>query len=133
MDRLVEHLFVFEGNGEIRDFPGNYLQYRTWLKEQEKQEALPPLVEKIEKIPVAPVSAEEKKAKKLTYNQKREFDILAKEIAELEKEKATLSVKLNDGSIAFQELQQLSVRIGTINSLLEKKEMQWLEFSEYEQ
>ncbi|MBE7173765.1 MAG: ABC-F family ATP-binding cassette domain-containing protein [Williamsia sp.] len=135
MDRLVEHLFVFEGDGMVRDFPGNYLQYRNWVKEQEKQEEAQPDTSASKReaaISPAPGSGEEKK-KKLSYKEKREFGMLEKEIAELEKEKAGITEKMNDAGLSFQELQQLSLRIGEISALLEEKEMQWLVYSEYEQ
>ena len=134
MDRLVEHLFVFEGEGEVRDFPGNYGQYRIWVKEQEKpDEPAAPAKDKVVKVTVEYSAPAEEKKKRMSYKEKREFDQLEKDIAALGQEKAGISQKLNDGALPFQELQQFSLRIGEINTLLEEKEMQWLVYSEYEQ
>jgi len=128
MDRLVDHLFVFDGDGVVRDFPGNYSQYRLDKKEEEQKEAAPKTPEpKQDKSAVKP---EEKK--RLSYKEKREFETLEKEIAALGKEKETVNEKLNSGSVPFDELQQLSMRIGEITALLDEKELRWLELSEFE-
>ncbi|HSB93345.1 MAG TPA: ABC-F family ATP-binding cassette domain-containing protein [Flavitalea sp.] len=128
MDRLVDHLLVFEGNAEIRDFPGNYTQYRLWLKETESSAAGTPTTIKapvlISEPQVEPVK------KKLTYKEKREFELLQDEIAALEKEKHQLQENLNAGSANFNELTQMAERIGVINQLLQVKEFRWLELSE---
>lgn len=127
MDRLVDHLFVFEGNGVIRDFPGNYTQYRQsadkspsfYIGNTEKQ------------VPASdrePVVVDKKR--QLSYKEKREFESLEKEISDLTKEKATITEKLNNGSTPFEELQQLSTRIGEVTQLLDEKELRWLELSE---
>ncbi len=133
MDRLVDHLFVFEGDGQVRDFPGNYGHYRIWLKDQEKQEEPEPVKEKTEKTTISYSSPAEEKKKRMSYKEKREFDQLEKDIARLGKEKSEISQKLHDAAVPFQEIQKLSVRIGEIDAQLEKKEMQWLVYSEYEQ
>jgi len=128
MDRLVDHLFVFEGGGEIRDFPGNYTQYRIWEKDKEKEEetktTVVAAVTEVAKTQVAPAK------KKLSFNEKREFETLEKEIAALEKEKHTITEKLGDPSIPFEELQKLSERIGVVSQQIEEKEFRWLELSE---
>jgi ABC transport system ATP-binding/permease protein len=128
MDRLVDHLFVFEGEGIIRDFPGNYSQYRIWLKEKEEEEKteVPTVKQEVVAVPVK----EEKR--KLTYKEKREFEQIQQDIANLEKEKQTAADKMNDGSLPFDQLQQLSVRISEITNLLNEKELRWLELSEFE-
>lgn len=132
MDRLVDHLFVFEGEGAIRDFPGNYTQYRIWQKEQEDGQ-LPGATDQpaVEKTATAESTDPSKNKKKLSFKEKREFDLLKDEIAALEAEKRSITEKMNDGSIPFTELQQLSERIGTISTLLDEKEMRWLELSEF--
>jgi ATP-binding cassette subfamily F protein uup len=129
MDRLVDHLFVFEGDGIIRDFPGNYSQYRIWLKEKEEEEKteVKPVVK--QEVAAAPVKEEKRK---LTYKEKREFEQIQQDIANLEKEKQTITEKMNDGSLPFDQLQQLSVRISEITNLLDEKELRWLELSEFE-
>jgi ABC transport system ATP-binding/permease protein len=133
MDRLVDHLFVFEGQGVIRDFPGNYTLYRLAQKEQEGQAvgnimtSLPedkPAKETV--TATAPAAAK----KKLSFKEKRELELLQKEIESLEKEKASITEKMNMASLPFEELQQLSARIGQITALLDEKEMRWLELSE---
>jgi ATP-binding cassette subfamily F protein uup len=134
MDRLVDHLFVFEGDGVIRDFPGNYSLYR------ESSFNLPQITgtEDVKKSTVLNKPQPEIKAteqpeiqkRQFTFKEKREFELLEKEIAALTKEKETVTTKLNDGNTAFEELQQLSVRIGEISQELDKKEFRWLELSE---
>jgi ATP-binding cassette subfamily F protein uup len=133
MDRLVDHMFVFEGNGEVRDFPGNYTQYRTWQKEQEKKQAeVKARDTEIKKQETAPVQEGVKKEKKkLSYKEQREFEQLEKEIPQLEAEKTLITVKMSDASLPYDELQKLSARITEVTTLLEEKEMRWLELSEY--
>lgn len=140
MDRLVNHLFVFEGDGEIRDYPGNYSQYRIWMKEQEKLSApndpntkrfFPDDDKAINVKKDENVKATNGAVKKFTYKEKREYELLEKEIAELEKEKKSVTEKLSSGEGSFQDLQQFSARIAQINATLEGKEMRWLEYSEY--
>ena len=123
MDRLVDHLFVFEGNGEVRDFPGNYSQYREWQKQQVSKEEEKRAVKT--EVPAATSSK-----KKLSYKEQREFQLLGKELADLENEKKEIYNKLNNANLPFQELQDLTARIGTISSLIDEKEMRWLELSE---
>lgn len=136
MDRLVDHLFVFEGDGIVRDFPGNYSVYRMSLKDdatyagkqQEIKTGKTASIEEEKIVSSKPNTSTEKR--KLSYNEKREFDNLQKEIADLEIEKNTVSEKINTGSLAYEELLRLSERIAEINSLLDQKEMRWLELSE---
>lgn len=131
MDRLVDHLFVFEGDGNIRDFPGNYSQYRIWMKEQEKAAAQQPAPKKESShyTTVYSQSPTEDAPKKLSYKEKRELETLEKEIADLEKEKKQVNEKLNAGGQSYEDLQQLARRIGEITTLLEEKEMKWLQAS----
>ena len=133
MDRLVDHLFVFEGNGVITDYPGNYSQYRDWLKDKEELPVasflLPVKNEtELETGNMKPVTGNKRK---LSFKEKREFEVLEKEIADLADEKKSITEKLNNGSTSFEELQRLSVRIGEVTQLLDEKEMRWLELSEY--
>lgn len=134
MDRLVDHLFVFEGDGMIRDFPGNYTQYRQATANGQS------LTEKngasyIGEIEKTASSANQDqvtagKKRQLSYKEKREFELLEKEISDLSKEKISITEKLNDGNTPFGELQQLSNRIGDVTRLLDEKELRWLELSE---
>jgi ABC transport system ATP-binding/permease protein len=128
MDRLVDHLFAFEGNGEIKDFPGNYTQYRVWKQLEENAEGKMQKAEgEKRKEEGVTLKAESSEKQKLSFKEKTEFEKLEKEIAELEKEKNLLEVKLNNGSMDFEKLQETSERISV---LLDKKEMRWLELSE---
>ncbi len=129
MDRLVDHLFVFEGDGLIRDFPGNYTLYRIAQKEEEqKKKQQEQIVQTTSTEAVKP-----KEKKKLSFNEKREFEQLEKDIPALEKEKAEITEKMSIGTIAYVELDKLSKRITEITNLLEEKEMRWLELSELAQ
>ncbi len=127
MDRLVDHLFVFEGDGVIRDFPGNYTQYRIDVDQQEKEATK--VVEAPKPSVVSNTNATSTK-RQPSYKEKREFELLEKEIAALTKEKEIVTEKLNDTSLPYDELQQLSLRIGEVTNLLDEKEMRWLELSE---
>jgi len=132
MDRLVDHLFVFEGDGAVRDFPGNYSQLRIWQKEQEKSGAGndEPIV-KAQELKPSDESKSTTDKKRFSYKEKREFELLQKEIEDLTAEKQSVTEKLNSGSLSFEELQKLSNRIGEITTLLDEKEFRWLELSEY--
>ncbi|HVX52011.1 MAG TPA: hypothetical protein VHB48_17765, partial [Chitinophagaceae bacterium] len=131
MDRLVDHLFVFEGDGVVRDFPGNYTQYRLWLKEEEKKKQAE-YTPKTVAVPAASTvlpPAEASAKRKLSYKEKREFEQLETEIPLLEKEKKALTEKMS-GNISFEELSKITARITALTEELEQKEMRWLELSE---
>ena len=128
MDKIVDHLLVFRGNGEIKDFPGNYTQFREW-------ESLKPKAEAADK----PNTTSEKKEKrefvgeqrrKKTYKEKCEFERLEKEIAELEKEQKQIEKELCSGTLSIEQLTEKSKRLPVIKESLEEKEMRWLELSE---
>lgn len=123
MDRLVDHLFVFEGDGVVRDFPGNYSQYRE--KSERGTRSAEIEVKKEELVPKEPG-----RKNQLSFKEKREFETLEKEIADLNKEKLTVTEKLNNSKTSFDELQKLSLRIGEVHRLLDEKELRWLELSE---
>jgi ABC transport system ATP-binding/permease protein len=142
MDRLVDHLFVFEGEGEVRDFPGNYTQYRIWLKDNEKKDNKWAVLESnkskgqtTEEAVVAKAAAVVSTApsapkRKPSFNEKRAFEQLEKEMPLLEKERQDLTDKMSAGNLNFDQIQQLSDRLIQINQALEEKELQWLELSE---
>lgn len=133
MDRLVDHMFVFEGAGEIRDFPGNYTQYRIWQKEQERleAEARKQSAETAQAASAATEAAQKpKEKKKLSYKEQREFEQLEKDIPALEQEKMELTEKMSS-NIPYEELEQVNKRMIEITNALEEKEMRWLELSEY--
>lgn len=130
MDRLVDHLFVFEGDGVVRDFPGNYSQYRIWQKEQEKKGTEAKVQAAETKKQTEEKTEVKKEKKKLTYKEQREFEQLEKDIPALELEKTEISEKMSNPSLAYEDLQKLSARITEVTNLLEEKEMRWLELSE---
>jgi ATP-binding cassette subfamily F protein uup len=133
MDRLVDHLLVLEGDGRIRDFPGNYSQYRDWVKDNPPSSAYP----NEEPIPnpaptvLSPVKSAPNR--QMSYKEKREFETLEQEIGRLTREKQEITDQLNSGSAPFEELQRLSIRVGEISQLLDDKELRWLELSEIAQ
>ena len=126
MDKIVDHLFVFDGDGIIKDFPGNYSDYRDWAEDQAKAKQT---VVKTDK-PVREKLVDEKR--KLNFKEKKELEELEKSIGNLEEEKKILEEELNSGSLAAIELNTKSMRYGEITSLLEEKEMRWLELSDLE-
>lgn len=130
MDRLVDHLFVFEGDGVVRDFPGNYSQYRVWEKEQAANEETTVINNKPPTDNKETVNQPAEK-RRLSFKEKREFELLRQEIKQLTAEKESITAKLISGSVPFEELQQLSTRIGEVTHLLDEKEMRWLELSEF--
>ncbi len=130
MDRLVDHLFVFEGDGVVRDFPGNYSEYRIEGRAKERTPANEGKESAKELIAEAkqPVAGEKKK---MSFKEKREYEQLEKDIASLEKEKGTITARMIDPKLNYEEMQRLSNRITEITQLLEDKEMRWLELSEF--
>jgi ATP-binding cassette subfamily F protein uup len=126
MDKIVDHLFVFEGNGAIKDFPGNYSDYRDWAEEKAKADLV---AEKTVK-PVREKPADGKR--KLSFKEKKELEELENLISQLEKEKKSLELELNSGELPIGELQQKSLRYSEITSILSEKELRWLELSELE-
>jgi ATP-binding cassette subfamily F protein uup len=130
MDRIVDHLFVFEGNGIIKDFPGNYAEYR---EEQEKKESATPSKAKIiaqEPVAAAISTSNTSVKKKPSFNEKREFEVLEKEMKKLNEEKDAITQKLNNETLDYTTIEQLSSRFKTINDELDNKELRWLELSE---
>lgn len=130
MDRLVDHMFVFEGDGEVRDFPGNYSHYRIWQKEQERKEAEEKAAQKKQEE-TKTTEQKPKEKKKLSYNEKREFEQLEKELPALEKEKAELTEKMSSADLPYDELESMGKRLQEITDELDEKEMRWLELSEW--
>ena len=128
LDRTVDHLFVFEGDGIVRDFPGSYSDYRSWRQERDAEKANA----EAEKKSSAANSwkSRREKSDKMTFKERKEFESLAGEIADLEKEKREIEEMLNSGNLGVEELTQKSQRISEVLSLLDEKEMRWLELSE---
>lgn len=126
MDKIVDHLLVFQGNGVIQDFPGNYTQYREWsaLKPNEPKEKNLPLEKKDRKVQDVSVR------KKMTFKEKREFEQLEKDIAALEKEQKIIEEELCSGKLTIGELTEKSKRLPVLKDELDEKSMRWLELSE---
>jgi ABC transport system ATP-binding/permease protein len=132
MDRLVDHLLVLEGDGVIRDFPGNYSQYRDWLKVNNAEDAFPN-EEPVATLKTAAPAKSTTAKRQLSYKEKKEFESLEQDIQHLTREKQAITDQLNGGNAPFNELQRLSIRIGEISQLLDNKEFRWLELSELAQ
>lgn len=138
MDRLVDHLFVFEGNAEVRDFPGNYSQYRIWQKENEKKDNKWDALEadkrkgaSTEDIVTAKVETPKAPSKKvMSFKEKRELEQLEKQMPLLEKEKQDLTNEMSTGTASFETIQKISERLVQIEKALEETETRWLELSE---
>ena len=127
MDKVVDHLLVFKGQGDIRDFPGNYSDYRDWkeAKEQHEKEQ-----EKAKEEKTARVRLNDKR--KMTFKEKKEFEELEGLIAQLEEEKAQIEAALCSGTLSVDELTEKSKRLPELNDLIDEKTMRWLELSEIE-
>lgn len=134
MDKVVDHLLVFKGEGEIQDFPGNYTQYREWCRLQPKTEG-----EGAEKKATKPTAKEQPSAtqkkegkRKMTYKEKREYEQLTKELEQLENEQKTMEEALCSGQLSVEELTEKSKRLPEIKDEIDEKEMRWLELAEIE-
>jgi ABC transport system ATP-binding/permease protein len=121
MDHLVDELFVFEGEGKIQPFNGNYTDYREWLEEKEKVAASPVRIEATKSS-----IKSEPSARKVTFKEKQEYEAIQLEIENLEKEKASITTKLSSGTESPAEIERLSVRFQEVNQLLDIKTDRWL-------
>ncbi len=137
MDKIVDHLFVFEGDGKVSDFPGNYTVYRNYSLEKEaKQQTSARAIEKkrneerrVKRIQNSP---EKLGRRKFTFAEKREFELLESEVAELEEQKNALENLLNSGELPHTELYEKSKQLEELKTVLDEKELRWLELSEIE-
>ena len=127
MDKVVDELFIFEKEGKISVFPGNYTDYydHTTFLEKEKQKAEKELKPKTEKKP--------KEKKKFGFKEKREFELLEKELDDLNKEKQDLEIKMNSGKLSNEELMEKSNRYSELLEIIDEKEIRWLELSELQE
>ena len=126
MDKIVDHLLVFEGQGKVKDYPGNYTQYRDWqeqLDDEEKQK------KKTVKSVAEPVVVKDR-PRKLSYKEQKEFETLEQEIEALETEKASVEAALSSGNHTGPEIEKLSVRFSDINRQIDEKTQRWMELSE---
>ena len=132
MDKVVDHLLVFRGNADIKDFPGNYTQYREW---KEVQDQLEKEAEAARRAGIAPTMEktsrpEKEQKKKLTFKERKEFEALEVEIPLLEAEKAELETAMSSGTLSNDELLAKSERIAKVIEEIDEKTMRWLELSE---
>lgn len=127
MDKVVDHLLVFKGNGEIKDFPGNYTQYRQWAALLPKPAQ--PRQEEKGKLR----SGERERKRRMTFKEKKEFEQLEKDIATLEEEQKTIEEQLCGGSLPVEELTEKSKRLSSLKAELDQKSTRWLELSEIEE
>jgi ATP-binding cassette subfamily F protein uup len=131
MDKVVDHLLVFRGNADIKDFPGNYTDYRAWKDEQDKKARQ---VQQSSKRTAAGNDAkppDKAPKKKLTFSEQREFEALETDIAALEAEKQALETALNSGLLSHGELTEKSTRFAEVTRLIDDKSFRWLELSEF--
>jgi ABC transport system ATP-binding/permease protein len=129
MDKVVDHIFEYKGDGIIKDFPGNYTQLREKQMETEKQEASAK-PEKIREKEVADTQVKKVKKPGLSFTEKKEFELLSVEIEALESEKSVLETEMSGGSLSSDELYLKSTRHGEVMRELDEKELRWLELSE---
>lgn len=131
MDKVVDHLLVFQGDAKIKDFPGNYSDYREWsqLMEEEEREQKKEENKQSDTKTVKSTNDNVSK-KKLSYKEKQELEQLDKEIPELEAEKARLEAEMSSGNMNSAEIQEAAARFATLNDLIDEKSMRWLELSE---
>lgn len=128
MDKVVDHLLVFKGNGIVKDFPGNYTQYREWSSLKSKED-----VDKPQKEHRQNVRQRTEQRQRMTYKERMEFAQLEKEIASLEAEQKQLEEQLCSGTLSVDELTEKSKRLPQLKEELDAKELRWLELSEIEQ
>ena len=135
MDKVVDHLLVFKGNGELKDFPGNYTDYREW-KETQEQKAKSEQAEKAKqdnkKTTAEKRNTSDNTRRRLSFKEKKELEQLEMEIAALEEEKKTIETNLCSGTLSIEELTLQSKRLPEINESLDEKTLRWLELSEIE-
>ena len=132
MDKVVDHLLVFRGNADIKDFPGNYTQYRDWkdVQDQLEKEAEAALQARQNPAPEKPSRPVNEQKKKLTFKERKEFEALEEEIPALEAEKAELETAMSSGTLSTDELMAKSQRITQVMEEIDEKTMRWLELSE---
>ena len=134
LDKIVDHLFIIREGGQVKDFVGQYSEYREYIKELESEQARQAKIEaekaQRQNAPTQDRTTDTHARKKLSYKQQRELEALEQEIPQLETEKSDLKEKLSSGALSHEELTAASERIGELITLIEEKEMRWLELSE---
>ncbi len=130
MDRVVDHILVFNGEGDVKDFPGNYSQYREWKREQDEQEKMNSAGRDKTRQTAYKEENQNKRKRRLSFKEKQEYERLEKEVEELEKEKTDIETALSGFVSSPDEITQMSKRLSEVNSLLDTKTDRWLELSE---
>ena len=129
VDKLADHLFIFEGGGRVKDFVGSYSGYRQYLKDREEEHRAASREARRESSPAAPVDKGERK-RRLSYKEKMEKEQLEKDLAALGEEKKAIEERLSSGTLSSDQLTADSIRIGEVTRLLDEKELRWLELDE---
>ena len=131
LDRLVDHLFVFCGDGVVKDFIGGYSEYRSFMKDYEAEQRRAAEAQR-KAAKAVPAAEPPKKAtqRKLTWKEQRELEQLEKDMEELNAEKERIEALLSGGTASMDEIAGASERFGEVRDLLDEKEMRWLELSE---
>ncbi len=130
MDKVVDHIFVFNGDGDIKDFPGNYTDWRDW-REEEKAVAAKAAVAKAAKESAPKQAPRPESKRKLSFKERKEYESLEAEIMELEDEKSAIEQALCSGTLGNDELLSKSMRIQEVIALIDEKTLRWLELSEF--
>ena len=128
LDKTVDHLFVFEGEGRIKDFVGGYSEYREYIKEKEEMERSEQRASTPQKP--QPQRSHDTSKRKLSFKEQRELEQLERDLESLNEEKTTLETELSSGSLAYDRLNEASKRIEEIIALIDEKEFRWLELNE---
>ena len=131
MDKVVDHLLVFNGGGQVKDFPGNYTQYRLWKQEQDEAAKAAAAAQDKSKQNAYKAENQNNRVRKLSFKEKKEFEQLDADIAALEQEKVDIEQSLSGGTLQPDQIVQLSKRLNEVDILLEQKSDRWLELSEF--
>ena len=133
VDKLADHLFIFEGGGRVKDFVGSYSGYRQYLKDREEERRVESRENRKETRAAASASSDRgERKRRLTYKEKMEKEQLERDLSSLGEEKKSLEERLCSGTMSAQELTDGSVRLGEVNRLIDEKELRWLELDEIE-
>ncbi len=128
MDKVVDHLLVFQGDGRVKDFPGNYTQYRAWSALPENK---PEASSTKQDGTTSAQRTQQREKKRLTFREKQEFQQLENDIEQLEEEKKTIVEALSGGAVSVQQIEEMSKRLPVLEAELDEKSMRWLELSEF--
>lgn len=124
MDKLVDHLFILEGNAVLRDYNGTYSDYRELKKAEDRDKS------KVDKSPVEVIEIKEEEKSKATFEQRKDFARIEKEIKKLEEKKAEITAKFDDASLSPEKIMELSKELDNIQTQLEEKEEKWMELAD---